>query len=517
MFRRNTRQGRPGHVQGTGRLAIEHLEDRAMMSAVPAYNSLPGAPNTLYLNFDGDFTPVWNRTDSSQTYYNIASGEFNRDNTAGFNQSELNSIRAIWEAVAEDYSPFNVNVTTVEPPAAAFGSNQALRVVIAGNQSAMLLDPHFIGGVFMPFTYLSGNRFITNNHGASLLDTSGYSAIGSYTNAEPNVVFVFAAYTDTWSSTDSEGHSRDYDQLIATTASHEAGHAFGLSHHVGKDASGNASDYDVGNFLTTPIMGSNTSADRTIWSKISYQDSVQMLTSTLGARPDDVSDFSSSAVNVALIPLYFGNGSMLKNYSFGTGRGIIGTTSDVDWFHVSTGGGAFNFYADPVIKGNLDVRMDLYQRVFDWRLGFFRLTLLATSDPAIPSNQPFSGLNATISRSLGQGEFYVAIRSHGGYGDIGQYSFFVSRTDVPLYAISDPRLQVAVEYAPPTPGPGPLRLDAATSVSRVAAGVSSASATAVEVVKPQVAFVLDKDVPIKTTVTKKVKELAIDRVFANWV
>jgi len=56
----------------------------------------------------------------------------------------------------------------------------------------------------------------------------------------------------------------------------------------------------VGNYLTTPIMGNNASADRTIWSSISYQDSVQMLTNTLGARPDDINNLYAYAVNVIM-------------------------------------------------------------------------------------------------------------------------------------------------------------------------------------------------------------------------
>ena len=43
-------------------------------------------------------------------------------------------IRKVWETVAEDYAPFNVNVTTVEPP--SFADGVAVRVVIAGNTSA---------------------------------------------------------------------------------------------------------------------------------------------------------------------------------------------------------------------------------------------------------------------------------------------------------------------------------------------------------------------------------------------
>src|SRR5262249_28317863 len=145
-----------------------------------------------------------------------------------------------------------------------------------------------------------------------------------------------------------------YAQLIATTASHEAGHTFGLVHHQGKDASGNASQYDVGDFLTTPIMGSNTQSDRTIWSKNSTQDTVQKLTSVLGARPDDYADYWWGGQNLLLSP---GSGPLGHYFTSTTASGVIGTTSDVDFFHVSSVGGAYNFNVNPIANGDLDAKL----------------------------------------------------------------------------------------------------------------------------------------------------------------
>jgi hypothetical protein len=263
------------------------------------------------------------------------------------------------------------------------------------------------------------------------------------------VVFVFAAYTNTWASTDAEGHPRNYNQLIATTASHEAGHSFGLSHHVGQDAAGNASDYHVGDFLTTPIMGSNTSADRTIWSQISYQDTVQKLTTALGARPDDVGNYALAAKSLTFLSYAY---DYVKLFDFATATGIIGTTSDSDWFRISTGGGAFKFEADPVTYGNLDIKLQLYQPFYYPGFGTL-LSLVASSDPAIPSGKPFVGLNATISQMLAPGEYYIVVSSHGGYGDLGQYSLYATR-NAPTYSV--PQVPILVQGPVPTgPDPGP--------------------------------------------------------------
>jgi hypothetical protein len=449
------------------RLGLEGLEVRDMMSAVPVLNSLPGAPNTIYLDFDGDFQAIWSRNDprSKQTYLNIASGEFNRDNTPGFSTSELNDIRQIWQGVAEDYAPFNVNVTTVEPKAADFATNKALRVVIGGTESAMLLDPHFFPGTttIAPFEFVNGTVFITNDRGLMVgqpMNTSGYSSIGCYNDAEPNVVFAFAGFTDTWGNTDDEKRPRDYNQLVANTASHEAGHAFGLHHHQGKNAAGKANEYDVGEFTTTPIMGDNTSADRTIWSQTSSEDSVQMLHDVLGWRPDD---YASSSILATQFPYSFTKNNLS---SYGSVNGVISTSNDTDWFRFTTDGGRYNFNANPLQFGNLNTRLELYA---DRPLYLGGPSLIAYSDPATPANQPWSGLNASISQNLDKGNYFVVVRGHGGYGDMGHYTLTASR------GIDAPALIGGFVVVPYTPSPY-ATMSAAIAPSHSGGGAGSEQA-----------------------------------------
>src|SRR5262245_23135601 len=98
------RKSQPGRSQVARpgrplRPVLECLEDRIVPSlSVPAYNSVPGARATLYLNFAGDFESQWG------SWTNITTPAFDTDSDpTNFSQSELNAIHDIWQSVAEDY------------------------------------------------------------------------------------------------------------------------------------------------------------------------------------------------------------------------------------------------------------------------------------------------------------------------------------------------------------------------------------------------------------------------------
>ncbi len=138
--------GRAGARRGKSRLSsgsaiarkrlycAEELECRRMLSlTVPQYSSLPSAPHTLYLDFLGMPAFTWNNT---AVHGPGGAGTpvpaFSTDgDTSNFSSSELTAIQAIWAAVAEKFSPFNVNVTTVDP--GSYGAGQAAECVIGGS------------------------------------------------------------------------------------------------------------------------------------------------------------------------------------------------------------------------------------------------------------------------------------------------------------------------------------------------------------------------------------------------
>ena len=88
--------------------------------------SVPGATKTIYMDFDGH-VGVW----ATYQKYTI-----DGDNST-FSDAEKLEIQLAWQSVAEDFMPFNVNVTTKDPGVAAllnsggFDEEWGTRIVIS--------------------------------------------------------------------------------------------------------------------------------------------------------------------------------------------------------------------------------------------------------------------------------------------------------------------------------------------------------------------------------------------------
>lgn len=80
-------------------------------TGLPIYHSKPDAPNTIYLDFDGHINPAY----SGWGAFDAPGYSFD-DNDAAFSSAERSAIGLVWARVAEDYAPFDVDVTTEEPP-----------------------------------------------------------------------------------------------------------------------------------------------------------------------------------------------------------------------------------------------------------------------------------------------------------------------------------------------------------------------------------------------------------------
>jgi hypothetical protein len=481
LFSSRPERAKRSPVAEPRRLEFQPLESRDLMATIPALSSLPNAPKTLYLDFDGDTQLVWNRTDETpQIYRNVKAGEFNIDGQAGISDAEAAAIRKIWETVADDYAPFNINVTTVAP--SSFQNGTALRVVMAGDCTAQLVTGRNTS------LAVSGDRFIWDSAAGELVDTSGHASINSFRDAEPNVVYVFAKYMSTWDMVDSEGHSRDLRAIIATTASHEAGHSFGLVHH---------GDYDVGSAITTPIMGSNTQGDRTVWSQYGYvlTDSVAKLTSKLGARPDDFGDKYQTATQVQ-----FKNNGPILGYG-ASFKGVVGTLSDVDMFALKvTSATTYSINVTGPQFGNLDSQLVLF-RVTKMPFNNYIYYTIATVDPQISSIQPFQGLGASLSITLQPGSYAIAVKSHGTYGDLGNYTLSVSHSSI----LIDPVITQAVagtSLSSNSTSPGVV--PTAINVSAIANPVRFGSAGA------------GGSTSSPLTTKSKLSTAAVDAIFGDW-
>ena len=81
-------------------------------------HSKPGSTKTIYLDFDGGTASgtAWHAsypaTPTTQPAWDPSG------NGAAFDDAELTAIQTIWQSVAEDYAPFDVDVTTADPGAA---------------------------------------------------------------------------------------------------------------------------------------------------------------------------------------------------------------------------------------------------------------------------------------------------------------------------------------------------------------------------------------------------------------
>lgn len=354
-------------------VGIERLEVRSVMSAstpavvstsglhsldeIPQLDSNPDAFAQLYLDFDGHFESEWSGR------HNINSPVFSLDaDRTTYSEWELATIREVWAIVAEDFAPFNLNVTTIEP--ADFADGHALRVVIGGS----------------PYDWFGSGA-------------GGVATHAGFTNGAANVVYVFPDYG---------GRSRDEAVYIADIVSHEAGHGFGLDHQSQYDANGVLVNcYRPGTNGIDPIMGGSQGyANRTTWSMgastsaSTTQDDLAFLASVLGYRQDDAGADVQSATT-----LDFTNGQTAID-------GVIDRMGDVDAFQIHSDGGLAVFNVSSNLLGaNLVLTAELKS------LSGETIVRAGSTDLS----------TAGLQAQLPAGDYLLIVTSNGEYGSVGQY------------------------------------------------------------------------------------------------
>lgn len=365
-------------------------------------NSLPGANRTIYLDFTGHSLvgTIWqdqNTTDPSDDYTNaqmlMPPWSDDGDPTT-FSNAERQIIIDTWSAVAEDYAPFAVNVTTVEP------AESQLQRASAGDS---------IYGVRALITD-------SDNVIASSCGCGGIAYVG---------VFDYVYWNTYLGPSLSWGVPGRNGKFLSDVVSHEVGHNVGLSH----DGTATEGYYD-GRDGWAPIMGVGYYQPFVQFSNGSYtggneeEDDFAVATSYgLPLRADDHGDTRATATALTV----------------GTeDEGFITTREDVDYFAFTASAAAHDVTVTlPSVSPNLDVQLKLFDSSG---------TLVSTTNPNFfrSSSYVATGLDASLTATTTPGSTYYLEVDGVGFGsgtDTG-YTDYGSRGEY----------RIIVPLLTPTPG-----------------------------------------------------------------
>ncbi len=381
------------------------------------FHSRPGAPNVLYLNFTGETVTgtAWNTSLSRTSIQAVA---FSSDaDFSTFSDAEQAVIKRVWQRVAEDYAPFNIDVTTERP--ASFGSRTA---------NALITRNTDINGDPNPSSTAGGVAYVNVFAGGS-----------------------YASYRPAWIYYNNLSSSESY---IAEAVSHEIGHNMGLSHDAKTDGTSYYGGHGSGDTSWGPLMGTGYGRNVSQWSKGEYylanntEDDLAIIAGKLAYRTDDHGDTRATAT-----PLVLTGGTNVVSTTPETdptnsnpaNKGVLEPNTDVDVFSFVTGAGQISLTVNPWIQpsgtrgGNLDVRLELYNEV-----GVLVLT-----------NNPANNTYATLQTNLTEGLYFLYVRNTGvgnplsstpsgytAYASLGQY--FVSGYLRPSSYVAPPQADLQV-------------------------------------------------------------------------
>jgi hypothetical protein len=344
-------------------------------------HSRPKAQRTVYLNFKGATLQgtAWNGSTPT-----INAQAYDIDGNPGaFSDAELQRIQGIWQRVAEDYSPFDVDVTTEAPPAARLTRTDAN-------------DQEF-----------GTTALVTNHNGVYSCSCGGVAYIGIYDDTsdyyKPALVFFDML---------AGGDEKD----VAEAISHEVGHNFGLSHD-GTSTTGYYGGQGSGPTGWAPIMGVGYYQALVQWSQGEYadannkEDDIQVIQDHGGPlRKDDHGNTTAKAT--PLTAQVSGTQVLLS------AKGVIERRADKDVFKFSAGAGASSFTLAPDSRsGNLDISVKLQD----------------AAGKVLAKSNPIGALGASIAFTLpaagtyylsvsGVGEGDPAVTGYSDYGSLGQYA-----------------------------------------------------------------------------------------------
>ncbi|HSF94387.1 MAG TPA: M12 family metallo-peptidase [Thermohalobaculum sp.] len=334
----------PDEVEESG--AEPPLSEPILEADVFKLHSKPGAATILYIDFDGH--------DLIDTRWNAYSGQpvlhmlpYDLDgNPSSFSQAEVTRIAESWRRVAEDFSDFDVDVTTEEPP---FTVRASGRIQYASNVGHNLVT-----------NQQDANGYWVYTQGGC--GCGGVAYLGVFGNSyyQPGLTF-------------NKGLGSN-----ALTISHETGHNLNLSHD-GTSTSGYYSGHGSGETSWGPIMGAPFGDSITTWSRAEYpnannnQDDYAVISNYLPIRTDDHEDVNLGAATPLLVT---GGVNVVSNarvtdpsWASLANKGIIEDPNDYDLFSMSVGVGTIQLSIDPAkletYEGNQGANLDVQARLLD--------------------------------------------------------------------------------------------------------------------------------------------------------
>jgi hypothetical protein len=351
-----------------------------------------GAAHTIFVDFDGGTIKqtAWNTYHGVTAWNAVAYDTDGKKNS--FSNDEISDMAEIWQQVAEDYVPFDVDVTT-EDPGKLGPTIGWILVTSSMDANARPMPEPGAGGV-------------------SYLNTFGYGQTAFY-----SPIFVYY-------------NNLESPAAVADAASHEMGHTIGLTHD-GTTGSWSPGKGGGSNVSWSPIMGLDHTGHITQWSKGDYrgatntQDDIGILTGSLGRRGDDHEDTRFATGTPLAVDargrINGGDPYAVEERRNPKNRGIIEDQDDIDVFVFNAGAGTVDISIAPArdaahpksLDGaNLDVQATLYD---------------ARGRKVAVANQR-NDTSANLKVKVPAGRYTIEVSAVGNtaapfskYGSLGQY------------------------------------------------------------------------------------------------